>query len=138
MNKGKVEAKLENNAEFRKEKSLGVASAIMKDASRDHEGVFFVYLIPMLLKHGIQVSEHGALQLQSARLCKTVKTPFEKFQSDAEKFFKRNKWHIVWMFGLLAIHFTLFIAAFFEFRVAGNNEWIQVVAEEECSILIVR
>jgi len=77
INKGMVEAKLENNAEFRKEKSLGVASAIMKDASRDHERVFFVDLIPMLLKHGIQVSEHGALQLQTARVRKAVKTPLK-------------------------------------------------------------
>jgi PAS domain S-box-containing protein len=143
INKGMVEAKLESNAEFRKQKCEGVAAAIMEDASRDQERVFFVDLIPMLLKRGITVTDQGALQLQSSRLRKDVKTPYEKFVSDSRKFLKSNKLQIVWMFGLFSINLILFLTAFFEFRDKGANEWIQVargggrMLNFDCAIIVL-
>jgi PAS domain S-box-containing protein len=143
INKGMVEAKLESNAELRKQKCEGVASAIMQDASRDEQRIYFVDLIPMLLKRGITVTDQGALQLKSSRVRQAVKTPYEKFVSDAKKFFKTYKWHIVWMLGLFAINLTLFLTAFFEFKDKGANEWIQVargggrMLNFDCAVIVL-
>lgn len=143
IEKGMVEAKLESSAELREKKCQDVASAIMDDASRDHEKVLFVDLIPMLLKRGITVTDQGALQLQSLRLRKDAKTPYEHVASSTRKFLKRNKLQVLWMLGLLSANLILFLTAFFEFREKGANEWIQVargggrMLNFDCAIIIL-
>ena len=140
INNGMVEAKLEANSELRKQKCESVAAAIMHDAARGVEDkIFFLDLIPMLLKRGITVTDQGALQLQNLRTRRAERSRFEVFL----RYLKVNKQQIGWMLGLFAINLTLFLTAFFEFRAKGANEWIQVargggrMLNFDCAIIVL-
>jgi PAS domain S-box-containing protein len=140
INKGMIEAKLETNPEIRKQKCENIAAAIMHDTTRGGEDkMFFLNLIPTLLKRGITVTDQGALQLQNSRTRNAERTRFENFM----RYLKVNKLEIGWMIGLFAINLTLFLTAYFEFKAKGANEWIQVargggrMLNFDCAIIVL-